>query len=98
MPHNKELQKKYAGQGLVIIGVHTPYGAEKLKEFVKEKGINYVVALDQSPDGQNGKTIGKYQVDSFPDYYFIDRKGVLRYADAANASAEDAIKELLAEK
>jgi hypothetical protein len=98
LPHIKEWQKKYADKGLVIVGVHTPWGAEKLKEFVKEKEITYVVALDSSPDGRAGKTLAKYQVDSFPDYYFIDRKGILRYADAANATAEDAIQELLAEK
>jgi hypothetical protein len=98
LPHVKEWQKRYTDKGLVVIGVHTPYGAEKLKEFVKEKELNYLVALDQSPDGKKGKTIEKYMVDSFPDYYFIDRKGVLRYADCANRSAEDAIQELLAEK
>lgn len=64
---------------------------------MKEKEINYLVALDKSDDGRKGKTIGKYRVDSFPGYYFIDKKGILRYADAANASAEDAIQELLAE-
>jgi hypothetical protein len=98
LPHIIEWQKKYSAKGLVIIGVHTVFGAEHLEDFVKEKGINYPVALDASAGERKGKTGHKYLVDSFPDYYFIDKKGTLRYADCANASAEDAIKELLAEK
>lgn len=94
----KELQEKYANSGLVIIGVHTPYSADGLMEFVQQKGINYAVALDASEDGRKGKTIAKFRVDSFPDYYFIDKKGVLRFADCANASVGDAIDELLAER
>ena len=93
----KELQQKYADQGLVIIGVHTPFSADGLKEFVQQKGINYTVALDASDDGKKGKTLTRFRVDSFPDYYFIDRKGILRFADCANASIDDAIEELLAE-
>lgn len=98
MPHLKDLQTRYAGKGLVIVGVHTPYSADGLKEFLPQKGINYVVALDRSDDGRQGKTIAKYRVDSFPDYYFIDKKGILRYADVANATIDAAIEELLAEK
>ena len=98
MPHLIEWQKKYSSKGLVIIGVHTVFGAEHLNEFAKEKGINYAVALDAAAGERKGKSGGKYMVDSYPDYYFIDKKGILRYADCANASAEDAIKQLLAEK
>jgi hypothetical protein len=34
----------------------------------------------------------------YPDYYIIDRKGVLRWADFANGDVEKAIEFLLAEK
>ena len=36
-------------------------------------------------------------MDSYPDYYVIDRAGKLRVADLANADLEKAIKTLLAE-
>ena len=39
-----------------------------------------------------------YRANSFPDYYLIDRSGVLRWADIANADVEKAIKILLKEK
>jgi hypothetical protein len=37
-------------------------------------------------------------VDSYPDYYFIDRAGNLRVADCKNGSIEQAIEALLAEE
>jgi hypothetical protein len=36
--------------------------------------------------------------DSYPDYYVVDRKGVLRFADLANKEVERAIQMLLKEK
>jgi thiol-disulfide isomerase/thioredoxin len=51
MPHVKELYDKYAKDGLVIIGVHTPridYEKDipKIKEAVIAKGIKYPVVVD----------------------------------------------------
>src|SRR5436309_3896246 len=50
MPHIKELYDKYAKQGLVIIGVHTPridYEKDipKIKQAVAKKGIKYPVVV-----------------------------------------------------
>ena len=98
IPHNNELQKKHRNKGLVILAVHTPQSAEGLDSFVKQRGIKYAVALDASAGGDKGKTGSRYQVDSYPDYYLIDRKGVLRYADLANSEVDRAIGQLLAEK
>ena len=39
-----------------------------------------------------------FAVDSFPDYYLIDRKGKLRVADLANSDLDRAIEILLKEK
>jgi hypothetical protein len=56
------------------------------------KGIKYPIAADVG-----GKTDDAYKVNSYPDYYFIDRAGNLRIADCKNGSVEEAIKALLAE-
>jgi thiol-disulfide isomerase/thioredoxin len=92
IPHTNELQKKYKDKGLVIIGVCHSRGAEKMADMVTEKGIEYPVAADV-----DGKTDEAYKVDSYPDYYFIDRAGKLRIADCKNGSVEEAIQALLAE-
>lgn len=93
VPHTNELYAAYKSEGLEIIGVCHPRGMEKMAATVKEHDIRYPVVMD--PDG---KTIATYQVDSFPDYYFIDRNGNLRIADARNGSIDEIIKMLLAEK
>ncbi|MFN3728847.1 MAG: TlpA family protein disulfide reductase [Fimbriimonadaceae bacterium] len=92
VPKLKDLQAKYGKDGLVIIGVHTTSGAEKMADFAKKESLPYAVAADV----QNG-TVTAYGVDSYPDYYLIDRKGVLRFADLANAELERAIQHLLKE-
>jgi hypothetical protein len=39
-----------------------------------------------------------FHANSFPDYYLIDRSGVLRWADIVNSDVEKAIGILLKEK
>ncbi len=91
IPHTNELMEKYAKQGVVFIGVCAKRGAEKMGNTVKQRGIKYPVAEDTG-------TIAAYKANSYPDYYIIDRNGVLRWADIANRDVEKAIKILLEEK
>jgi len=85
------MMEKYADKGVVFIGVCAKSGSEKMAATVKEHGIKYPVAVDA---GANAA----YRANSFPDYYLIDRSGVLRWADIANADVEKAIGILLKEK
>ena len=93
IPHSNELQKKYADKGVVIIAVCAPKGGEKMADTVKERNIEYAVALDNG----KGDTFAAYKADSYPDYYIIDRKGNLRWGDVVNDDVEMAIELLLAE-
>ena len=93
MPHLKKLYKTYKDKGLVILGVHTTNAGEKMAAFAKEQEIPYPVAVDVDK-----KTVKKYAVDSFPDYYLIDKKGRLRVADLQNGELDRVVKILLAEK
>jgi cytochrome c biogenesis protein CcmG, thiol:disulfide interchange protein DsbE len=92
VPKVNELAKKYKEKGLVIIGVSTTRGAEKMTETAKQLGIEYPIAADL-----DNATVKAYQVDGYPDYYLIDRAGNLRYADVNNGMVEQAIEKLLAE-
>lgn len=92
VPHTNEMMKKYGDRGVVIIGVCSPRGGEKLAATVKKYGIKYPVAIDQ-----DGATMKAYLGNSFPDYYVIDRQGNLRWGDIVNSDAEKAIELLLAE-
>lgn len=92
MPHLKELIAKHAEQGLVVLGVHTTGSGDKMAAFVDEQKITWPVAVDV-----DGATVQAFAVDSFPDYYLVDRAGKLRVADLANAAVDDAVAKLLAE-
>ncbi len=92
IPKNNALAEKYKDQGLVVIGVCHQRGGEKMQAVVQDKGIKYATAVDTE-----GKTVATYKVDSFPDYYLIDRQGKLRIADCKNGNVEEAVKLLLAE-
>lgn len=93
MPHLKELYEKYRNDGLVLIGVHTTNAGDQMATFVREQKIGYPVALDIEK-----KTVASFAVDSFPDYYVIDRSGKLRVADLANVELDRVIPLLLKEK
>jgi len=92
VPHLKELHSQYKDQGLVLIGVHTMKGASKAHDYAKAKSIDYPICVDSS-----GSTVRAFRANSFPDYYVIDRNGVLRYADLVNSHVDDVVKKLLAE-
>lgn len=92
MPHLLELAAKHKDRGLVVIGVHTTASGEQMPAFLAEQKITYPVAVDV--DNQTTKA---FAVDSYPDYYLIDRKGILRVADLANGELDRALEALLAE-
>ena len=93
MPHLNKLYQKFKKNGLVVLGIHTTRGGEKMPDFVKKAGVTYPVAVDVK-----GGTVAAYHVDSFPDYYVIDRSGKLRFADLANQELDRAVRMLLLEK
>ena len=92
MPHLLDLAAKHKDQGLVVLGVHTTNGGDGMASFVAEQKITYPVAIDV-----DDKTTSAFAVDSYPDYYLIDRAGKLRVADLQNAAVDAAIATLLAE-
>jgi hypothetical protein len=59
---------------------------------VKTEGIAWPVAIDKF-----GETVKAFAVDDFPAYYLVDRHGVLRVADLADADLERAVEALLGE-
>ena len=99
-PYLKEWHRKYAGYGLVIVGVHTPeFEFEKLRENVEDAaerhGLEYPIAQDN-----DYRTWNAYYNNSWPAKYLIDREGELRYShfgEGAYSETEEVIRELLSE-
>jgi len=94
IPKNIEMVKKYGDKGLVFVGVHDANsGWEEAAGVVKQRKINYPVAKDKG-----GASAKAYQVQFWPTYVAIDRKGVVRAAGLMPNHVEDVVKLLLAEE
>lgn len=100
VPYVKDWAQKYANDGLVVIGVHTPeYGYERIidnvKDQVKKLGITYPVAIDN-----NYAIWRNFNNQYWPAHYLIDAKGQVRYSHFGEGrydAQEQMIQQLLQE-
>ena len=98
LPHMKELHERYASQGLVVVGVHTPeYGHERilgnLEAAVKRFGIRYPVAQDN-----DYRTWNAFGNQYWPAQYLINQDGRIVYrhfGEGGYADTEAQIQQLL---
>ena len=100
LPYLKEWHDRYAGEGLVIVGVHTPeFEFEKLYDNVaqatKDEGVAWTVVQD------NEYSVWRSYSNRFwPAKYLIDQDGVIQYrhfGEGRYAETEEEIRKLLAE-
>jgi peroxiredoxin len=97
MPELQKLQRKYAAQGLRVIGVtQMDPTAQQARAALKELGVTYPALLDP------GERIGKrYELEAHPTTVLIDRRGIIRkvntgYLKGEEKEIEAAIRALLA--
>src|ERR671933_288756 len=99
LPHLRAWDTAYRGDGLVIVGVHTPEFAferdlSNVRGATKRLGVRYPVALD------NGYgTWDAYSNQYWPAEYLIDRRGHVRhvhFGEGDYEGTERAIRSLLA--
>jgi len=99
MPWFVDLQKEYAEQGLVVIGISMDDDAEKesgkILDFAREMNLNYVVLLgnDKVGDAYGG-------VEGLPTTFYIGRDGRIVNAISglvSHSEIEDNVKKALAE-
>lgn len=100
LPYLTTWQEKYADDGLVIIGVHTPEfefekSAENVQQAIEKHGIEYAVAQDN-----DYATWRAFENRFWPAKYLIDAQGHIRYVhfgEGAYEETEQAIQQLLKE-
>ncbi|WP_313600069.1 cytochrome c biogenesis protein DipZ [Pseudomonas sp.] len=100
LPYVKAWAEKYAKDGLVVIGVHTPeYGYERIIDNVKAQvrrlGITYPVAIDN-----NYAIWRNFDNQYWPAHYLIDAKGRIRgshFGEGRYEAQERMIRALLDE-
>jgi thiol-disulfide isomerase/thioredoxin len=101
IPYLNDWDQKYAGNGLVIIGVHSPeFEFEKnydnVKAAVQRLGITYPVVLDSDHGTWNA-----YGNQYWPRHYLIDAQGYIRdshIGEGGYEQTEKTIQSLLAER
>ncbi|QEX20728.1 cytochrome C biogenesis protein DipZ [Hypericibacter adhaerens] len=101
IPYTEAWARKYADQGLVVIGVHSPEFAferdpDNVKRAIRDLGITYPVAID------NDYAIWRaFQNQYWPAHYFFDATGRIRYqhfGEGKYEQSEGVIQGLLAER
>jgi thiol-disulfide isomerase/thioredoxin len=100
-PYVKQWHERYAEQGLVVIGVHSPeFDYEKdlrrVEEYVRQRGIRYPVVIDNDFAIWN-----RYANRYWPAIYLIDKRGAIcavRIGEGGYAQTEETIRRLLAER
>ncbi len=97
MPVLEELHKKYAKQGLVIVGINIDNNPKKMANFLKGAPVSFRIVHDRKL-----AVASKYEPETMPSSYFIGRDGKIRYVHAGfrkkdATELEERIKALLAE-
>ena len=101
IPYLNEWYDRYADQGFVVLGVHSPEfefekNIQNVQDAVKEFGIKYPVVLDS-----DHKTWNAYNNNYWPRHYLIDSQGFIRddhIGEGGYNETEKTIQTLLAEK
>lgn len=99
-PYVKGWHKKYADQGFVVIGVHSPEfsherNLENVQRYLTEHDIRFPVPIDN-----DFSTWNRYGNRYWPAMYLIDKRGTLRYVrigEGGYQETERLIQSLLAE-
>jgi thiol-disulfide isomerase/thioredoxin len=100
LPYVRAWAGKYSGQGLVIVGVHTPEFAfertvDNVSRAVREMRIDYPVAIDN-----DYAVWSAFDNHYWPALYFADAAGLIRhhhFGEGEYQRSEMVIQQLLAE-
>lgn len=96
MPGFQRVYEDYQQEGFLVLGVSRDEGnADKVRAFLREKGITYPVAMAADTD-----LGGLAKVTTLPTSYLIDRAGTIRHTVEGlyvGPTLRMAVKRLLAE-
>ena len=95
MPNVKRIYSKYNKKGFEIVGISLDRSRSDLDQYIEKYGITW----PQFYDGKfwRNDVAVKYNVQSIPATYLVDKKGNIRYKSLRGDQLEAAIKKLLEE-
>jgi len=100
LPYVRAWSEKYRGDGLVVVGVHTPEfdferDVDGIREATRRRGIEYPVAVDSD------YAVWRLFANQYwPALYFVDAEGAIRhhhFGEGEYERSERVIQALLAE-
>ena len=95
LPALQFFYQKFGGQGFEIVGISTDYEEKPLLRTIQDEEIPWPNYMDEN--GWTNKFAVACGVYGIPDYWLIDRRGIVREI-MADSNLEQKIKYLLAEK
>jgi len=75
-PWMNDMQQKYGGRGLVVVGVNIDKRRADADKFLAQTPANFTIAFDEA-----GTTPSAYAVKGMPSSYLIDGKGNITYVE-----------------
>jgi len=95
VPTLQNLQKKYAGKGLELVGVSSDDDEDVWRTFIEAQKMNWTEYIDLS-----GEILQSFKIESFPTYIVLDKDGVMRFrqsgfGETTQQELEDAINKAL---
>jgi len=100
LPYVRAWAGKYAGQGLVVVGVHTPefgfeHNLDNVRQAIKDMQVGYPVAIDN-----DYAVWSDFDNHYWPALYFADAQGRIRhhhFGEGEYQQSEMVIQQLLAD-
>ena len=92
IPHNNEVAKHYADKGVLVVGACGGGGEEKMAATAKQHNIEYPTAKVSK------KSTEAWQVQWWPTYAVVDRKGKIRAIGIKPDYVEKVVDALLKEQ
>ena len=94
LPELESIYQKYHDQGFDILAISVDTDQKKLLQFIQEKAILWPVHMAES--AWTNELLMACGVDAIPDYWLIDKKGIVRET-MADSNLEKKIEFLLSE-
>ena len=73
MPSLVQLQQRFKGKGLTVIGVSIDVDGDAYRKFLKDYKVDFLTVRD--PDQKTSNLYGSFK---WPETYIIDRNGIVR--------------------
>jgi peroxiredoxin len=88
---NRKLVERMADKPVAFLGVNCDKDLDRAKSTAEKRHITWPTIWD----GRSGPIFTDWNIDSWPNIFVIDRKGVIRFRHVRDRKLDEAVEELL---